>query len=97
MLMNIKRIGKIAYGIRLSQAIILDHSMFHSRINFVPGADPYIIKEMVEYGFINLIYVNGDCRELEMLPKKSKKVSSILKGYPRQNKQFFCQILHCLS
>ena len=41
-----KRIGKIAYGIRPSQIIIPNHSGLYPRINFVPGADPKLIKDM---------------------------------------------------
>ena len=66
-----KRIGKIAYEIPLSQAIIPDHSGLYPRINFVPRADPKLIKEIFEYGFLNLIYVSDDCRELKELSEKN--------------------------
>ena len=62
-----KRIGKIAYEIPLSQAIIPDHSRLYPRINFVPRADPKLIKEIFEYGFLNPVCVSDDCRELKEL------------------------------
>ena len=60
------------------------------RINFIPGADPEIIKDMFEHGFINLIYVSDNCTELEMLPKEIKEATTQKdnKGKTRN----FCQI-----
>ena len=60
------------------------------RINFIPGADPEIIKDMFEHSFINLIYVSNNYKELEMLPKEIKEVTTQKdnKGKTRN----FCQI-----
>ena len=66
-----KRIGKIAYGIRPSQVIIPDHLRLYLKINFIPRADPKLIKDMFDYGFLNLVYVSDDCREIKELPEKN--------------------------
>ena len=54
-----KIIGKIAYGICPSQAIIPNHLGYYLRINFGPEADAKLIKEMFEYSFFNLVYVGN--------------------------------------
>lgn len=49
------------------------------RIKLVLGADLKMIKDMFEYTFFNLVYVNNDCRELEEHLEKIKKASNDLK------------------
>ena len=88
-----KRIGKIAYGIRPSQTIIPDHSGLYPRINFMLGADPKLIKDMFEYGFLNLVYVSDDCKEIKELPAKVAEVVNDLKRISKTKEIIFVNIL----
>lgn len=45
---------------------------------------------MFEYGFLNLAYVNDDCKELKEFPEKKLKRSLMTsKGYQRQRNNFY--------
>ena len=88
-----KRIGKIAYGNRPTQTIIPNHSRLYPMINFVPRADPKLIKEMFEYSFLNLIYVSDDCREIKELLEKITEAVNELKRISKIKEMIFIKIL----
>lgn len=89
-----KRISKLANEICPGQAIIPNHSGLCPKINFILRDDPELIKDMLNYGFINLIYVNEDCRELKLLPRKIQEAVVDLKRIFKADKLF--QVPYCL-
>ena len=36
----------------------------------MPRADPKLIKDMFEYGFLNIVYVSDDCKKIKDLLEK---------------------------
>ena len=88
-----KRINKIAYGIHPSQTIIPYHSGLYPRINIMPGADPKLIKDMFKYGFLNLVYVSDDCKEIKKLLAKVVEAATNLKMISQTKDIDFIKIL----
>ena len=88
-----KRINKIAYGIHPSQTIIPYHSGLYPRINIMPGADPKLIKDMFKYGFLNLVYVSDDSKEIKELPAKVAEAANDLKRISKTKEIIFVKIL----
>ena len=62
----------------------------------MPGADPKLIKDMFEYGFLNLVYVSDDCRKIKELLEKNVEVVNDLKRIYKTKEMIFCQNPHCL-
>ena len=51
---------------------------------------------MYEYGLLNLVYVNNDCKQLRELLGKNKDVVNDLKRISKIKEMIFYQILHYL-
>lgn len=89
-----KRIGKIAYKIHPSKAVIPYHSRLYPRINFILGANPkFDLKNMFEYSFLNIIYVNNDCRKFEEFSEKIKESINDLKIIFKTKEIIFIKVL----
>ena len=59
----------------------------------MPGADPKLIKDMFEYGFLNLVYVSDDCRKIKELLEKIVEVVNDLKRISKTKEMIFFKIL----
>ena len=59
----------------------------------MPRADLKLIKDMFEYGFLNLVYVSDDCREIKELPAKVAEAANDLKRISKTKEIISVKIL----
>ncbi|GLU18555.1 hypothetical protein SLE2022_348480 [Rubroshorea leprosula] len=68
-LQEYRRVCKMAYSIRSIENCHPIHEGIYPRINFMQGANPKAIKELLNYDFVKYIYLSKENEEVSKLPE----------------------------